>query len=69
MADPLRLHTAARFGQINKIKQYLLAGDGIDSVDGVGRTPLAVATLASQIPTGRLLLAKGTLMLLSTGGL
>lgn len=53
------LHAAAQRGDVAAIGRLLQSGAAIDATDGVGRTPLHVATFARQRPAVQALLKAG----------
>ena len=59
MTTDLRLHEAARDGDVGAIERLLAAGMAIDTQDADGRTPVMVATVARQVGAVRSLVAAG----------
>ena len=59
MTTDLRLHEAARDGDVGAIERLLAAGVAIDAQDADGRTPVMVATVARRVGAVRSLVAAG----------
>src|SRR4029079_11584984 len=59
MATDLRLHEAARTGDVPEVERLIAAGSAIDAVDADGRTPVMVATVGRQTDAVRALVDAG----------
>lgn len=59
MANDVRLHDAARAGDVGTIRELLRAGLPIDGQDTDGRTPVMIATVARQTEAVRALVEAG----------
>jgi len=57
--DDAMLNDAAADGDIERVRQLLATGAGVDARDGLGRTPLLRATQAGDLKIARLLIEAG----------
>ena len=57
--DFLPIHTAARFGNVREVEEYLAKGIDVDIADETGMTALMHAAHVHQLPVVLLLLRRG----------